>query len=64
MLMSWMPFVGGGIKSSAGSAALSTGETEEVNMTSVDIFIKHIHQRPVDLIKIDTEGNDNKVRPL
>lgn len=60
-------FEGGGIKASASSGETTTDvkadileTTEEVKMTSVDIFAKTISS-PVDFMKIDTEGNDNKV---
>jgi FkbM family methyltransferase len=36
-------------------------ETEEVNMTSIDAYVKQFNIPKVDMLKIDTEGNDNKV---
>jgi hypothetical protein len=37
-------------------------ETEEVNMTSVDTILRNWNlEDKLDILKIDTEGNDNKV---
>lgn len=49
-------FEGGSIKQ-----LTQTDNTEEVNMTSVDLLMSHTGWATVDLLKIDTEGNDNKV---
>ncbi len=49
-------FEGGSIRGSTVDAT-----TEEVNMTSVDLFLRDNGMRGIDLLKIDTEGNDNKV---
>lgn len=59
-------YEGGGIKKSIKAEDLSriltpVVETEEVPMTSLDAFIKKYNISTVDLLKIDTEGNDNKV---
>jgi FkbM family methyltransferase len=34
---------------------------EEVNMTSVDRYLEVTGTTSLDILKIDTEGNDNKV---
>jgi FkbM family methyltransferase len=49
-------FEGGGIRPDA-----PDGETEEVPMTTVDTLVKQLGISKLDLLKIDTEGNDNKV---
>jgi FkbM family methyltransferase len=49
-------FEGGGIRPSA-----PVDETEEVPMTALDTFVTQHAIEHVDLLKIDTEGNDNKV---
>ena len=36
-------------------------ETEAVNMTSIDSFMRRSHITTIDIMKIDTEGNDNRV---
>lgn len=46
---------GGSIKLDAGS------NTEEVSMTTVDNFVREHKISDLDVLKIDTEGNDNKV---
>ncbi len=50
-------FEGGSIKGGGGDGK----STEEVNMTSVDLFMRDSGLPHIDLLKIDTEGNDNKV---
>eukprot|EP01038_Epipyxis_sp_PR26KG_P004489 gene4489-6345_t len=58
-------YEGGSIKSSDGSRRLGASNTldntEEVSMTSIDEFMKDELMSSLDLLKIDTEGNDNKV---
>jgi FkbM family methyltransferase len=63
-------YEGGGIKgveSSSGSGgkgtanSASTAETEAVPMISLDIFAKNHSISSVDVLKIDAEGNDNRV---
>lgn len=49
--------MGGSIKGLDGDVLT----TEEVNMTSVDLFMADNGMQRLDLLKIDTEGNDNKV---
>lgn len=49
-------FEGGGIRPSA-----PQDETEEVPMTTADAFAQQQGVEKVDLLKIDTEGNDNNV---
>lgn len=52
-------FEGGSIRST--SANVLGPEEEEVPMVFVDYFIEKNNITKVDLLKIDTEGNDNKV---
>lgn len=40
---------------------LAEVETEEVNMTTIDSFLERNGMTHVDILKIDTEGNDNRV---
>lgn len=55
-------FEGGGIRSSSPAKQSSqSSEEEEVPMVFVDYFIEKSNITKVDLLKIDTEGNDNKV---
>jgi FkbM family methyltransferase len=43
-------------------STVESPSTEEVNMTTVDLLLaSHGWTAGVDLLKIDTEGNDNKV---
>lgn len=49
-------YEGGGIRPGAPDT-----ETEEVPMTTVEAMIKHLGLSDLDLLKIDTEGNDNNV---
>ncbi len=51
-------FEGGSIRA---SGAEDDSTTEAVNMTSVDLFMSDNGMTRLDLLKIDTEGNDNKV---
>lgn len=51
-------YEGGGIRNNQGSVSDSE---EEVPMTSVDRFLQVNNITHVDVLKIDTEGNDNKV---
>ena len=49
-------FTGGRIRT-----GLVSPETEEVNMTTVDNLVQLFGLHTLDVLKIDTEGNDNKV---
>lgn len=40
---------------------LAEVETEEVNMTTIDSFLQRSGMTQADILKIDTEGNDNRV---
>jgi FkbM family methyltransferase len=67
-------FEGGSIKTSVQSATDSKpltklekdaasflDETEEVKVITIDTYLSQNHMNRVDMLKIDTEGNDNKV---
>jgi FkbM family methyltransferase len=42
-------------------AASFLDETEEVKVITIDTYLSQNHMNRVDMLKIDTEGNDNKV---
>jgi FkbM family methyltransferase len=56
---------GGNTKNAANKADMRARrlevETEEVNMTTIDSYVRRFALPRVDLMKIDTEGQDNKV---
>jgi FkbM family methyltransferase len=51
--------VGGGADVNANQKLLA--ETEEVSVITIDTYLEKNHIQQLDMLKIDTEGNDNKV---